>query len=123
MRGEEFGGCVLMTSSLFLENRLSSFLLLHRHVTAVILWHFKLHALEAQNQLAQGTCHSLLAVVQLGEGFSLRNCGSKPLDVFVGSEKTNTKWHRLKVTDNGTIGCLHLYKGKSRVTVCGFFSI
>lgn len=114
MRGEEFGGCVLMTSSLFLENRLSSFLLLHRHVTAVILWHFKLHALEAQNHLA---------VVQLGEGFSLRNCGSKPLDVFAGSEKTNTKWHRLKVTDNGTIGCLHLYKGKSRVTVCVFFSI
>lgn len=77
MRGEEFGGCILMTSSLLLEKRLSSFLPLHRHVTAVILWHFKLYSLEAQIQLAQGTCHSLLVVFQLGEGFSLRNRGSK----------------------------------------------
>lgn len=29
----------------------------------------------------------------------------------------NTKWHRIKVTDKGTIGRLYLYKGKSRVTV------
>lgn len=95
MRGEEFGGCVLMTSSVLLEKRLPSFLL-HRHATAVILWHFKLHTLEAQIQLAQVTCHSLLVVFQLGEGFSLRNCGSKPLDVFVGSEKTNTNGIGLK---------------------------
>lgn len=76
-----------MTSSLLLEKRLSSFLLLHRHVTAVILWHFKLDTLEAQIQLAQGTCHSLLVVFQLGEGFFPQKCRLKPLDVFVGSEK------------------------------------
>lgn len=109
MRGEEFGGCVLMTSSLLLERRLSSFLFLHRRVTAVILWHFKLYTLEAQIQLAQGTCHSLLVVFQLGEGFFPQKCW------VCRVRETNTKW--LKVMDKGTNRHLYLYKGKSCVTV------
>lgn len=113
MRGEEFGGCVLMTSSLLLEKRLSSFLL-HRHVTAVILWHFKLYTLEAQIQLAQGTCHSLLAVFQLGEGFFPQKLWVKTTGCVCRVRETNTKWHQIKVMDKG---CLYLYKGKSRVTV------